>query len=241
MWWRIIATASPPSPRRSKGRCRKNFATRGLYAGRSLARRACPTSLPAASPIFARLRAAPDIVLVADRTGKPVGEVAATYFAAGTFFRLDRIAGAASNYSHRRLFRPAGARSRAGFDRRCRAPAHRRDGRQWRQPAPAAVEAWVAPRKNEVERIRVAIHEIANSGLDAVEALRRGEPAWRFGEELSLYSKRDRRTGSAHKKEPQAITRLGSLSCCLNSGLSDRATGCRGDGEPPGLPSCQTR
>src|ERR1700684_2390123 len=47
---------------------------------------------------FANLRAliaAPDIVLVADRTGKPVGDVAATYFAAGAFFQLDRIAGAA--------------------------------------------------------------------------------------------------------------------------------------------------
>jgi glutamate dehydrogenase len=29
----------------------------------------------------------------------------------------------------------------------------------------AAVEAWVAPRRNEVERIRMAIHEIVNSGL----------------------------------------------------------------------------
>jgi glutamate dehydrogenase len=29
----------------------------------------------------------------------------------------------------------------------------------------AAVEAWVAPRHDEVERIRLAIHEIANSGL----------------------------------------------------------------------------
>ncbi len=28
-----------------------------------------------------------------------------------------------------------------------------------------AVEAWVETRKNEVERIRAAIHEIANSGL----------------------------------------------------------------------------
>ena len=28
-----------------------------------------------------------------------------------------------------------------------------------------AVEAWVAPRQNEVERIRLAINEIANSGL----------------------------------------------------------------------------
>jgi glutamate dehydrogenase len=29
----------------------------------------------------------------------------------------------------------------------------------------AAVEAWVAPRKAEVERIRAAIHQIAGSGL----------------------------------------------------------------------------
>ena len=43
------------------------------------------------------LTAAPDIVLVADRTGKAIGEVAATYFAAGAFFRLDRITNAASN------------------------------------------------------------------------------------------------------------------------------------------------
>ena len=30
---------------------------------------------------------------------------------------------------------------------------------------PAAVEAWVAPRKAEVERIRTSIHTIAGSGL----------------------------------------------------------------------------
>ena len=41
------------------------------------------------------LAAAPDIVSVADRTGKPVRDVAATYFAAGAFFQLDRIASAA--------------------------------------------------------------------------------------------------------------------------------------------------
>ena len=38
------------------------------------------------------LAAAPDIVLVADRAGKPIAEVTATYFAAEAFFRLDRIA-----------------------------------------------------------------------------------------------------------------------------------------------------
>ena len=40
------------------------------------------------------LKAAPDIVLVADRARKPVAEVTATYFAAEAFFQLDRVAGA---------------------------------------------------------------------------------------------------------------------------------------------------
>src|SRR5205807_744191 len=39
--------------------------------------------------------AASDIVLVADRSQKPVADVAATYFAAGAYFQLDRIAAAA--------------------------------------------------------------------------------------------------------------------------------------------------
>ena len=104
-------------------------------------------------------------MLVADRTGRQVGEVAATYFATGAFFRLDRIAERGGKHPDRRLFRPAGARPRARFDRRCRAPADRRHGTATAPPATGAVEAWVAPRKAEVERIRGAIHEIANSGL----------------------------------------------------------------------------
>jgi hypothetical protein len=35
------------------------------------------------------------------------------------------------------------------------------------------------------------------------------------------------------KKDPKPIRRLGSVSCCLNSGLSDRTTGCRGMGSRP--------
>ena len=58
------------------------------------------------------LTAAPDIVLVADRTGRPVGEVAATYFAAGAFFQLDRIAGAAGSIPIVDYFDRLGARSR---------------------------------------------------------------------------------------------------------------------------------
>ena len=40
------------------------------------------------------LKAAPDIALVADRAGKPVAEVAATYFATEAFFQLDRVTNA---------------------------------------------------------------------------------------------------------------------------------------------------
>src|SRR5262249_14951206 len=39
--------------------------------------------------------AAPDLVLVADRTGKSMDVIAATFFAAEAFFRVDRVAGAA--------------------------------------------------------------------------------------------------------------------------------------------------
>ena len=42
--------------------------------------------------------------------------------------------------------------------------ADRRDGGDGAAGA-AAVEAWVAPRAAEVERIRAAVHEIADSGL----------------------------------------------------------------------------
>ena len=110
------------------------------------------------------LTAAPDIVLVADRTGKPIAEVAATYFAAGTFFRLDRIASAASTIPIADYFDRLAldrARDTIGDAERRLTAAMVGNG----AVGAGAVEAWVAPRKNEVERIRGAIHEIANSGL----------------------------------------------------------------------------
>jgi len=110
------------------------------------------------------LGAAPDIVLVADRTGKPVGEVAATYFAVGAFFRLDRIAAAAGSISIVDYFDRLAldrARDSIGDAERRLAAAMVGNG----AVGAAAVESWVATRKTEVERIRVAIHEIANSGL----------------------------------------------------------------------------
>jgi len=113
---------------------------------------------------LAALTAAPDIVLVADRTGRPVGEIASTYFAAGAFFRLDRIASAASAIPVTDYFDRLAldrARDSIGDAERRLAAAAAGNGAS----GAGAVEAWVAPRKAEVERIRTAIHEIENSGL----------------------------------------------------------------------------
>ena len=110
------------------------------------------------------LGAAPDIVLVADRTGRQVAEVAATYFAVGAFFRLDRIAEAAnaipiSDYFDRLALDRA--RDSIGDAERRLTAAMVTAGHAGTE----AVDAWVTQRQAEVERIRGAIHEIANSGL----------------------------------------------------------------------------
>jgi glutamate dehydrogenase len=123
-----------------------------------------PTSLAQRIGSLPLLKAAPDIALVADRAGKPVPEVAATYFATEAFFQLDRVTDAVSTIAvsdyfdrlaldraldsigdaERRLTAAMVGNGRAGVD---------------------AVEEWVRPRHAEVERIRSAIHEIAGSGL----------------------------------------------------------------------------
>src|SRR3974390_1681782 len=110
------------------------------------------------------LKAAPDIVLVADRAQKPVGEVTATYFAAEAFFQLDRVAGAVPGIVVADYF------DRLALDRALDSigEAERRltaamvvNG----HAGAGAVQEWLKPRKAEVERIRAAIHEIADSGL----------------------------------------------------------------------------
>jgi glutamate dehydrogenase len=110
------------------------------------------------------LTAAPDIVLVAERTGHPIGEVAATYFAAGAFFRLDRIADAANAIAVTDYFDRLAldrARDAIGDAERRLAAAMAGSG----AVGAAAVDAWVASRQDEVERIRLAIADIASSGL----------------------------------------------------------------------------
>jgi len=110
------------------------------------------------------LVAAPDIVIVAERTGQGIAEVAAIYFAAAAFFRLDDIVSAArgiviSDYFDR-LALDRALDSIGDAERRLTA-AMAGNG----VAGLKAVEAWIAPRKAEVDRIRLAVNEIATSGL----------------------------------------------------------------------------
>jgi glutamate dehydrogenase len=110
------------------------------------------------------LKAAPDIALVAERAAKPVAEVARTYFASEAYFQLDRVTGKVGDIAVADYF------DRLALDRALDliGDAERRltaamigNG----AVGPDAVEKWVGERKDEVERIRASIHEIAGSGL----------------------------------------------------------------------------
>jgi glutamate dehydrogenase len=110
------------------------------------------------------LASATDIVQVAEHTGQDIPVVTGTYFAAESFFRLDRIVTAAraikvDDYFDR-LALDRALDSIGDAERRL-AAAMAGNG----AAGAAAVEAWVGPRRAEVERIRAAVHEIANSGL----------------------------------------------------------------------------
>ena len=115
------------------------------------------------------LKAAPDIVLVADQSKKPVGEVTATYFATEAFFQLDRVIGAVpgivvSDYFDR-LALDRALDSIGDAERRLTAAMVGNGQNSNGLAGAGAVEEWVKPRRMEVERIRAAIHEIAGSGL----------------------------------------------------------------------------
>jgi glutamate dehydrogenase len=110
------------------------------------------------------LGAAPDIVLVADRTGRPIDEVAATYFAAAAFFRLDRLTAAAAGMAvldHFDRLALDCARDLIGDAERRLTAAMLATGKSGTR----ALEEWLAPQKGEVERVRLAVREIVGSGL----------------------------------------------------------------------------
>jgi glutamate dehydrogenase len=110
------------------------------------------------------LVAAPDIVLTAQKTGKPVGDIARTHFALEAIFRLGSLIGAAQEitvsdyfdrlaldravdsiaYAHRGLTAEVSAQDSSGAD---------------------AVQAWSEKRGADVSRIRTAVDGIVSSGL----------------------------------------------------------------------------
>ena len=108
------------------------------------------------------LIAAPDIVLVADRSRNPINRVAATYFAVTAFFGIERLTGAeiaAADYFDRLALDRA--RDVIGDAKRKLTAAVLESG-AW---GAAAVAAWAATRKAEVERVRAATGAMASSGL----------------------------------------------------------------------------
>jgi glutamate dehydrogenase len=123
-----------------------------------------PEGLAARIAAIPQMAAATDLVLIADRTSKPIAAIAATYFAAEAFFRVDRVVAAArgivvSDYFDRLALDRA--LDLIGDAERRLTAAMIETGRAGAQ----AVEAWVAPRHGEVARIRAAVEQIAGTGL----------------------------------------------------------------------------
>jgi glutamate dehydrogenase len=109
------------------------------------------------------LTVAPDIVLVADRTKRSVPDVARTFLAVVRYFRLERIDNDARAIGATDYFdRLAIDRAR---DSLARAARHLTGEVLNGGVGADAMADWVKPRAGEVERIRTAMHEIADTGL----------------------------------------------------------------------------
>ncbi|MBP29488.1 NAD-glutamate dehydrogenase [Methylobacterium sp.] len=115
------------------------------------------------------LGSAPDVVRVAEASGRPVAEVAATHFALEHAFRLDDLAAAARTVPVADTFdRVALERAVAGI-----AAAHRKLTAEVVADlgaGPDAVEAWVKARGAPLARIRDAVDAIGASGLTVSKA-----------------------------------------------------------------------
>jgi glutamate dehydrogenase len=142
----------------------QDFAAARFARRHELIAAAVPEEIAARMADLRVLSSAPDIVLVADRTAGPINEVAATYFAAAAFFRLDRLTAAAAGIAvldHFDRLALDRARDLIGDAERRLTAAMLANGKSGTQ----AVEEWLAPQKGEVERVRLAIREIVGSGL----------------------------------------------------------------------------
>jgi glutamate dehydrogenase len=110
------------------------------------------------------LGSAADIVLIADRTGYAVGQVAAIYFAAEAHFQIDRIVAAARDIKLEDYF------DRLAYDRGFDAmgDALRRLVAEMTAAGGSgaeAVAAFVGRKGSGADRVREAVHEMVASGL----------------------------------------------------------------------------
>jgi glutamate dehydrogenase len=147
----VLGDSLSPDLRTARDTRRQQLAAAGI-----------PDALAARFGDLRALVAAPDIVLVADRSRNPVNRVAATYFAVAAFFGIERLTGseiAAADYFDRLALDRA--RDMIGDAERKLTGAVLESG-GWGAPA---VGAWAAKRKTEVERVRAATGAMASSGL----------------------------------------------------------------------------
>jgi glutamate dehydrogenase len=129
-----------------------------------LAQGGVPEDVAARIASLPMLAAASDIVMVADRSKRAIADVAATYFAAADVFRIGSIVAAACKIAVTDYFDRLAldrALDNIGDAERRLTAAMVEAGVSGRE----AVEAWIAPRAEDVARVRAAIEEIAGAGL----------------------------------------------------------------------------
>jgi glutamate dehydrogenase len=129
-----------------------------------LADQGTPEALARRLAALPDLVAAPDIVLTAQKTGKPVGDIACTHFALEATFRLGALIGAAQEISVSDYF------DRLALDRAIDSIAYAHRGltaevSSQDSSGVDAVQAWTGKRGADVDRIRSAVDGIVSSGL----------------------------------------------------------------------------
>ncbi len=151
--------ASPIMPQRTQS---------GMIARSAMLKDAgVPHDLAAQLSALPLMTAAPDIVLVAGQTGSPLGDVAATFFAADESFGFGALIANARSiqtfdyYDRLALDRAIGQIEVALRRITGEICAHHAGGLKGQ----AAVEHWVEVRGAEIIRIRKAITEVASGGL----------------------------------------------------------------------------
>jgi glutamate dehydrogenase len=147
-----LDTTLPPDLQAARAKRRQDLTDAGVPAG-----------LAGELADLDALVSAADIVTVAERTTRPIGDAATTFFAAEANFRLDRIVAAArsvpANDYFERMAIDRAVEQIAGAERRLAA-----DMLATGQSGQQAVETWLAAHP-EATRIRRSVEEIAASGL----------------------------------------------------------------------------